>query len=1150
MRIRFQQIAWGLAIALALPAASLAKNVFVLPGGAPSQEVHVFSDALASLGSFTGAAGPSFKVVSNPAGSRYYAFAQSGSDTLLVVDQNLARLLNFSPGSNGQAGAITPDGRRILLLTAAGLYIYDADTLARLRGPIDVGDTPIDVAASIDSRYAFTLSSNSRRLTRIDLSTNSVAGELTIPGVSTAVTAAPNGMLYVGASNRLYEIDGFTMTRRGEIAVNGTPARPSFTPDGRYAVALNTVTFTNSPTFWLFDLDARSATATTVAVTFSNILVASNSRAILLSNDRRLYQLSIPGSSLSSLTVFGVGQPIEVAALTVSDEAPAARYLYYLSTLGLHRVDLSTGRPNPDAPIGIAGSPIGLSFAGAAATGSPSQLILYNQSHSISVGGTFRPLVVRAVDSSGRPLHNVPVTFSTAVSGIALSATSATTNADGLAMTRVDPGSFTGQFTITVQAGSLSGTFTLGVGTGTGPGPSAALQIKSGNGQVVREFGIADPMVVVMRDQAGNPVPNVTITWELAEGIGSLQTVESITDSQGEASAQFIGAAVSPGLSFQQARVRAYTSSESVNFYITTVISNLPGTTIPAPLPLAILVRPEQGQTEITGRAGETLAEAIEVRIVTQAGIQFGQPIPNVGLTVGTGNIPGVGVTASCVGGTTVLSDENGAAKCDLRLGGVVGSATLLANVGGLLQQFAGIAQYTFNLTVMPGLPAVVNKLQGDNQSGRPGQQLPLALLVEVTDVSGNRLSGSPVQWSVSPAGGATLSSVITRTDIRGRASALATLGQTPGQVQVTVTSGTASTTFTLNVEVAATQLRQVSGNNQTAVVNQAFGAPLVVQLLDAQNQGVPNAVVSFAVSSGSATLSSTTATTDSQGNAQVSVRAGASAGPIVVTASFGNLPSVTFNLASRLPGPSLTVNSFTNAASGQPGLVPGSIVKIVAAGVAPGVVQNCVIPEARLGALPLSLSNVTVQFQSGGASLFGPIYYVCNMNGEESVASQVPFDLPLGSATVTVQAGGGSASISGVPVLAAQPGIFETVGSNALRHGVLMRPNGTFVSQENPARRGETIYMFATGLGAITPAAATNAAGLGETVSVQVIVGVNNEGVRVLRAEYAVNMIGVYVVAFEVPANTTPGPNRPLALAVVQAGQLVFGNGSSIPIQ
>lgn len=1140
MRNRFPRSAWGLALVLALGSPSFARNVLVLPGGAPNQEVRVFSGALASLGSFTGSVGPTIRAFANPAGTKYYTISTSGSDTLIAVDQNLNRLLNYSPGSNGQTGVITPDGRRVLLLTVGGLYIFDSESLARLAGPIEVGDTPLDVAVSLDSRYAFVLSSNSRRLTRIDLASNLVAGDLTIPGVSTSVAAAPNGLLYVGATNRLYEIDGFSMTRTGEIPLNGTPGKPVFTRDGRYALALNTVAFAGSPTYWLFDLDSRSATVAREALTFRELLIVSNTRAILLGEDQRLYQITIPELTLTALTVFAVGQPVEVKAIAASNESPVARYLYYLNPLGLHRLDLGTGRLSPETPVGVAGSPIGLAFAGAAATGSPAQLIFYNQAQSIDSGGTFRPLVVRALDAEGRPLYNVPVTFTAGASGVTVSPGTANTNTDGLAMARVDPGSVTGRFSVTVQAGSITGTFSLAVGTGTGVG-RGLLQIKSGQGQVVREFGIAEPLTIVLRDAAGNPVANAPITWELVEGVGTLQGFQEFTDANGEATAQFIGAAVPPGLSYQQATIRASSGGDSVDFYITTVIAFLPGGSQPAPNPLVLLIRPEQGVFNIEGRAGQTITAAIEARVIVQAGIQFGQPIRNVGLTVSTGNQPGVGVTATCVGGTA-LSDETGVVKCDLQLGGVVGTATLTANVGN-------IAIYNFTLIVTPGLPARINKIQGDNQTGRPGQRLPLALVGEVTDAFGNRLTGVSTQWSVSPSGAATLSNVISTSDLLGRTSALVTLGNTPGQVQITVTAGGASSVFTVTIEAVAAQIRKVSGDNQTAVINQPFAQPLVVQLLDVQNQPVPNAVVGFAVTSGNATLSAPTATTDAQGNAQVTVRAGASAGPIVVSVTFGSLPAVTFTLTARLPGPSLTLGSFVNGASGQPGLVPGSIVKIVAAGIAPAVRENCV-EAPRVGPLPLTLAEVSVEFQGGGFSGFGPLYYVCNVAGEESAAVQVPTDLPVGSATVIVRAGGGSATIAGVPVLAIQPGIFEVVGANGLRHGVLMRPDGSFVSQANRARRGEVVYLFATGLGAMSPRAATNALGQGQTVVAPLVVGVNNEGVRVLRAEYAVNMIGVYVVAFEVPATTTPGPNRPLVLAAVQGDQLIFSNGSTIPIE
>ena len=44
--------------------------------------------------------------------------------------------------------------------------------------------------------------------------------------------------------------------------------------------------------------------------------------------------------------------------------------------------------------------------------------------------------------------------------------------------------------------------------------------------------------------------------------------------------------------------------------------------------------------------------------------------------------------------------------------------------------------------------------------------------------------------------------------------------------------------------------------------------------------------------------------------------------------------------------------------------------------------------------------------------------------------------------------------------------------------------------------------------------------------------------------------MVGVYEVDFEVPENTAAGNNAPFAIVVYQGTNVVFGNGSLIPIQ
>jgi len=70
--------------------------------------------------------------------------------------------------------------------------------------------------------------------------------------------------------------------------------------------------------------------------------------------------------------------------------------------------------------------------------------------------------------------------------------------------------------------------------------------------------------------------------------------------------------------------------------------------------------------------------------------------------------------------------------------------------------------------------------------------------------------------------------------------------------------------------------------------------------------------------------------------------------------------------------------------------------------------------------------------------------------------------------------------------------------------------------------------------------------------VLANVVIGVNNEGVPVFSARMMEGVVGVYIVEFEVPAATTPGPDRPFAVAIFpgDGAPPIFGNPSEIPIQ
>jgi len=941
------------------------------------------------------------------------------------------------------------------------------------------------------------------------------------------------------------------------IPVNGKPGKLSFTPDGRYALAVNQTPVAGNSSILLFDLVSKTAAGAipNFGVVIDSVLVASNSRAFALaSQNQTLYEISISQFNISVPSFGSLGEPPSVLAAALSQELPEARFLYFASTTSLYRIDLSTN--NLSGQLALTFPTSRISVAGPAWTGTPASFLQYNNNQTLLPAATSLPLVVRVLDSSGRPLYGVPVIWTTAALGASIQSASTATNAAGFAQAVVAAPSTVGTFTVNATIGTaLLASFTLTVTSGTpgGGGTTGGLSIVSGNGQVVREFMISpEPLVVELKDTAGNPVPSTRVEFTIAQGQGTLApgpigsasagggaSVTMLTDANGQASVLFLAGFISPGFSYSQATVRASSGGSSVDFIVTTTLATIPGGGM-ASDPSVVLIKPTEENKVLEGQAGETMTGAIVVAVYVSSGPQAGQPIPGVGVRVSTGLDPALGPTASCAGGT-VLTDGSGTATCDIVLGPKIGQAELQVNTGGFNVK-------TISLIVRPGPPSQMRIAQGNNQTGDPGQRLPLALVAQVTDAGGNVLEGVPVVWEVVTPGTLTLANVVTVSDYMGRVSASVTLGSAPGSHQVRVRSqqGIAVAVFSVTVNVTVAQLIKVSGDGQTAVINAVFSAPVVVQANDDRGRPVSGLQISFAVASGSATLSATTATTNTQGQASVSVTAGASAGAITVRASVASF-SVTFSLTSRLPGPALSASGFVNAAGGQAGVVAGSIVTIRGTGLAPNI-RGCIEPGTVIGPLPTVLAGVTVTFGSHAA----PIFHVCNVSGVEQVTVQAPFELGPGTVPVRVTVDGGETLVTDVRVLYAQPGIFETVGADGRRYAVVARPNGTFVTPANPAQRGEILRMYATGLGPVVPLARTNQPGVpGQMVFLPVIVGLANAGVRVVSAEYAQNMIGVYVITFEVPSDTRTGAEIPLDLVVeLPDGSRAQAPGSRIAIQ
>ncbi|HUS06335.1 MAG TPA: Ig-like domain-containing protein [Bryobacteraceae bacterium] len=1140
-------------IAVALLTPAHARNVFVTAGDSGGSTLSTYTtDPFSFVGSIA-AAPNSFLVLAAPSGTKYYVVGRSASDTVVVLEGNFTALQvtkRLSLGSAATAAAMTPDGRRLVVVTANNTAIIDTTTDTQI-GTIDTGSNANSVAVSLDGTRAYVLSPTSQRLTAIDLTTNTIAGTITVAASTSGVAAAPNGLIYVSGQNAIYELDGRTLAQRGSIAVSALSGPLTFTPDGRFGLSVNQ-TLSGSSSIQVIDLVRRVvATVPSQGIIFDKVIAIDNGRALAISSQAgRIYQIFLDptitaGQGVGLFEASFAGTTISNARdLAISEELPQARYIYIRTSSTIYRFDAYA---NQLSSTGLPGASGNISYAGPAATGAAVSYIQYNASQSVASGGTSLPLVIRALDAQGRPVSNAPVTFST-TSGVSLSSTTATTNAAGYASTSlVIPTSMTSG-TISIVA-ALTGTglstpFQISIGTATTGGgtPSssvAGIQILSGQGQVLPvSFSTfnQESMVIVVRDANGVPVPNVPITWSLTQGAGTLHNFTSVTDSNGQAVADFTTTLVQQGQSFTQAIVNASTGTDSVNFYITTLANQASGQ--PGALTV-LLLRP--ASRVLSGKAGEVIPAGLQAQVFASNG----QPIPNVGIHIVDPDRTQK-AAASCKDEFT-LTDSGGSASCDVVIGGRIGDSPAIISVGAAIN-------YPITVRIAPGDATNLRIIQGNgctpsltqacNPTGLPGQRLPVALIAEITDAFGNPLPGTQVTWEVVTPNGGTLSNVVSRADSSGRVSASFTLGSVAGPVQIRLKAGTGSTTFTVNASVNIARIEAIN-DSQSAQVNQAFSQPLTVRLVDDNGNGVAGQVVTFTISSGSGALSSATATTDAGGRASVTLTAGGTAGPITVTA-LGGGKQVTFNsLTIRPAGPRISNSRIVNAAGFQTGIAPGTIAAILGTGISNGI-SGIVTPPDFIGPLPTRLAGVEVLFNGISA----PIYSVSNVNGQEEINVQVPFEVQPGTATIEIRTGATSQTLSNVTVQPLAPGVFET-NENGRRYAVIVREDGSFVSPSNPARRGEKLRAYATGLGQVTGGTATNrAATPGQSVLTPIIVGVNNAGYPAT-AEYVAGVVGVYTVAFTVPNDVPSGSTLPFVLAETGPdGRLVFSNGSNLAVQ
>ncbi len=236
---------------------------------------------------------------------------------------------------------------------------------------------------------------------------------------------------------------------------------------------------------------------------------------------------------------------------------------------------------------------------------------------------------------------------------------------------------------------------------------------------------------------------------------------------------------------------------------------------------------------------------------------------------------------------------------------------------------------------------------------------------------------------------------------------------------------------------------------------------------------------------------------------------------------------TVAFQAPNFTPTQPVYINptGIVNAASFAPftaGVANGEFVTIFGTNLAPGTCGPCITTTAQFNvnnAYPTTFGGVQVIVNGVTPA---PIYFVAPGQLAFIMPSQNPYSL----AQIQVVNNGVSSNVVTVPVYPTAPGIY-TNPSGGVYAAAVDTNLGTIVTPQTPAQPGDTLEVFATGLGTAYPPVADGAAPplspLSPTVNT---IGADVDGVTatVLFAGLAPTLAGLYQVNVTIPSTTTAG--------------------------
>ena len=289
------------------------------------------------------------------------------------------------------------------------------------------------------------------------------------------------------------------------------------------------------------------------------------------------------------------------------------------------------------------------------------------------------------------------------------------------------------------------------------------------------------------------------------------------------------------------------------------------------------------GGNNQTGPVLTTLPAPLQLQVINP---YSGTGIAGVTVTFSDGGKKGVFNPPSA------MSDGNGNVSTTYTLPKTAGTYTITASA-------PNAASMAFTETAISAGAARIITYSGNKQTQQAGSVLAAPLRVKIEDASGNGVPGVTATF-VDPKGG-TFNPTSGVSDAKGLIAVSYQLPNAPGTYKLIVNSPPlkAGQLTEYATGDSPANLVVTSGNNQSALVNSPLASPIVVQVQDAGAIPIPGVSVVFSAPTG--TLSATTVTSDSNGNATVNYTTGSSPGTFTINAAVNAVNTqITVNVTSQ----------------------------------------------------------------------------------------------------------------------------------------------------------------------------------------------------------------------------------------------------------